>query len=117
MGWLSVIDQEKFIAEIQKTSDDTMQQKEKLISASVNSVSIQQKLRDELAAKREELKNGARAVDNFDAKFEEMRKSYKEKNEIYLQKVRETKRIESKKKRIEDDLGRLKEHLVECSQT
>lgn len=112
-----MVDQELFIAEIQKTYDDSMQKKEKFMAAINNSESGQQELRDKLEAMKLEFTNNARDVVNFDTKFDEARNNYKAKNDVYLQKLRDMKRVESRRVQIETDLTNLQEHFAERSKT
>lgn len=94
-----------------------MQKKEKFMAAINNSESGQQELRDKLEAMKLEFTNNARDVVNFDTKFDEARNNYKAKNDVYLQKLRDMKRVESRRVQIETDLTNLQEHFAERSKT
>lgn len=111
--WIGVVDQEKFLGEIQKTVDTSMAAKEKILSDMVNSESDQQKLKDKYNEQKAAIESEGQAAANYEAKFQEMRNNFQAKNEVYQEKVREFKRLQSKRDRITSDIARMNEHIQE----
>lgn len=111
--WIGVIDQEKFVGEIQKTVDTSMGAKEKILSSMVNSESDQQKLKEKFDEQKAAIESEGQAAANYEAKFQEMRGNFQAKNAVYQEKVREFKRLQSKRDRIASDITRMNEHIQE----
>lgn len=111
--WIGVMDQEKFRGEVQKTLDISTAAKEQIVSDMVNSESNEQKLKDKYDENKLALEAQAQATANYEAKFQEKRKHFLAKNEIYQEKARELKRLESKRNRIQSDIAKMNEHIEE----
>lgn len=109
--WIGVVDQETFLAEVKTTLDSSIAKKEEIIKSVQNSATSEQKQKDQCMALKAEIDAKNRVAAAYDAKFNEMRENFKNKNEIYLQKARELKRVESKRDRIASDIAKLKDHI------
>lgn len=112
-SWCAVIAQERLIAAIQKTKNDSFNQKEAIAQKLSNGDSIQQQLQDELTAKKGELTNNAQSFVNFDTKYDTMRHQFEEKNVAYMQKLKETNGLATKKSQLESDVAQMTTYLTE----
>lgn len=109
--WIGVIDQETFLVEVKSTLDTSIAKKEEIVQSIQNNAASEQKYKDECIALKTEIDAKNRAAAAYDAKFAEMRENFKNKNEIFLQKARELKRVECKRDRIASDIAKLKDHI------
>lgn len=110
---MDVIAQERLIAVIQKTKDESLERKVAMVQTLTNGNLSQQQLQDELTAKKEALANDTRRF--AESKYEMMRQQFQNEDAAYQRKLREMNGLTAKKCQLESDVARLVEHLAERS--
>lgn len=109
--WITVCEQEKFIANIQGTVDKSEEERNIFIAQIQESETKEQELKDLYKERQTEIQGHGQTTKDFEARLTEKREVFKEKCTAYMQSERNMSRLRETKKRHEIDLKQLKEHL------